>query len=507
MNTSRQGRLAGTPAWQALAAHADAMRGRGIAALFAADADRARRFAVDAAGLHMDYAKHLADAETIALLVRLARQQQVESWRERMFAGEPINHTEGRAVLHVALREPLAAARPDVRETRERMRAFVAAVQADPGITDVVNLGIGGSDLGPRMATHALRSSHAARPRVHFVANADPADFAAATRGLNPATTLCVVASKTFTTVETMSNVRLARAWGGRRFAAVTANVPAAQALGVPADRVFPMWDWVGGRYSLWSAVGLSLALAIGMDAFEELLAGAHRMDAHFRSAPLDRNLPVLLALLGVWYVNFHGAQSHAVLPYSEDLRELPAYLQQLEMESNGKRVDRDGSVVDHATCPVVWGAAGTNGQHAFHQLLHQGTPLVPCDFVVAAHPAAGEDAEAHRLLVANALAQSAALMAGKEDPLPHKAFPGDRPSTTLLIERLTPSTLGALLALYEHKVFVQGVIWNLNSFDQWGVELGKVIAKSLQPALQGAPLPDGLDASTAALVARLRQN
>ncbi len=405
MNTSRQGRLAGTPAWQALAAHADAMRGRGIAALFAADADRARRFAVDAAGLHMDYAKHLADAETIALLVRLARQQQVESWRERMFAGEPINHTEGRAVLHVALREPLAAARPDVRETRERMRAFVAAVQADPGITDVVNLGIGGSDLGPRMATHALRSSHAARPRVHFVANADPADFA---------------------------------------FAAVTANVPAAQALGVPADRVFPMWDWVGGRYSLWSAVGLSLALAIGMDAFEELLAGAHRMDAHFRSAPLDRNLPVLLALLGVWYVNFHGAQSHAVLPYSEDLRELPAYLQQLEMESNGKRVDRDGSVVDHATCPVVWGAAGTNGQHAFHQLLHQGTPLVPCDFVVAAHPAAGEDAEAHRLLVANALAQSAALMAGKEDPLPHKAFrpvraQGLRPGRDLEPQQLRP--------------------------------------------------------------------
>jgi glucose-6-phosphate isomerase len=267
------------------------------------------------------------------------------------------------------------------------------------------------------------------------------------------------------------------------------------------------MWDWVGGRYSLWSAVGLALALAIGMDAFEELLAGAHRMDTHFRSAPLDRNLPVLLALLGVWYVNFHGAQSHAVLPYAEDLRELPAYLQQLEMESNGKRVDRDGRTTDYATCPVVWGAAGTNGQHAFHQLLHQGTLLVPCDFVVAARPAPGEDAEAHRLLVANALAQSAALVTGKADPLPHKAFPGNRPSTTLLIERLTPATLGALLALYEHKVFVQGVIWNLDSFDQWGVELGKVIAKTLQPALQGAPLPDGIDASTAALAARLRQN
>jgi glucose-6-phosphate isomerase len=387
------------------------------------------------------------------------------------------------------------------------MRAFAAAVRADAGITDVVNIGIGGSDLGPRMAVHALRAFGAPRPRVHFVANADPADFAAATRGLDPATTLVIVVSKTFTTVETMSNVRLARAWGARRFAAVTTNVAAAQALGVPPDSIFPMWDWVGGRYSVWSAVGLGLALAVGMDAFEAFLAGAHAMDEHFRTAPPERNLPVLLAMLGIWYVNFHGAQAHAVLPYSEDLRELPAYLQQLEMESNGKRVDRDGGEVDYATCPVIWGAAGTNGQHAFHQLLHQGTLLVPCDFVVCARPAPGEDEEAHRLLVANALAQSAALMAGKADALPHKAFPGSRPSTTLLVERLEPATLGALLALYEHKVFVQGIVWRLNSFDQWGVELGKVIAKSLQPALAGAPLPAGMDGSTAALVRRLRHN
>jgi glucose-6-phosphate isomerase len=263
----------------------------------------------------------------------------------------------------------------------------------------------------------------------------------------------------------------------------------------------------VGGRYSLWSAVGLAVALAIGMDAFEALLAGAHAMDEHFRTAPLERNLPVLLALLGIWYVNFHGAQAHAVLPYAEDLRELPAYLQQLEMESNGKRVDREGREVGYATCPVIWGASGTNGQHAFHQLLHQGTLLVPCDFIVSAHPAAGEDDEAHRLLVANALAQSAALMGGKADASPHRAFPGNRPSTTLLVDRLEPRTLGALLALYEHKVFVQGIVWQVASFDQWGVELGKVIAKSLQPALGGAPLAAGIDGSTAALVARLRQN
>ncbi len=499
--------LTASPAWQALATHAAAMRGRSIAALFAADPGRVQRFTVDAAGLHVDFSKHLADAETLRLLVRLAEQEGLAAWRDRMFAGEPINHTEQRAVLHTALRVPREAARADVRETRERLGAFAESVRRDPGIAAVVNLGIGGSDLGPRMATHALRTFGGPRPLVRFVANADPADFAAATRDLDPANTLFIVASKTFTTVETMSNVRLARAWGGRHFAAVTANVPAAQALGVPPERVFPMWDWVGGRYSVWSAVGLPLAIAIGMDAFETFLAGAHAMDEHFRSAPLERNLPALFALLGVWYVNFHGAQSHAVLPYSEDLRELPAYLQQLEMESNGKRVDREGRVVDYATCPVIWGAAGTNGQHAFHQLLHQGTPLIPCDFVAAAKPAPGEDAEAQRLLVANALAQSAALMAGKDDALPHKGFPGNRPSTTVLMERITPASLGALLALYEHKVFVQGVVWRLNSFDQWGVELGKVIAKSLQPALEGSALPAGIDASTAALIARLRQN
>jgi glucose-6-phosphate isomerase len=499
--------LVASPAWKALAGHAASMRGRSIASLFADDPQRMQRFAVDAAGLHLDCSKHLADAQTLDLLERLAEQQRVAEWRDRMFAGDAINTTEQRAVLHVALRMPRDAARTEVRETRDRMRAFVDEVRGDPGIDAVVNLGIGGSDLGPRMATHALRGYSAPRPLVRFVANADPADFAVATHGLDPARTLFIVASKTFTTVETMSNVRLARAWGGRRFAAVTANVPAAQALGVPPERVFPMWDWVGGRYSVWSAVGLPLAIAIGMDAFESFLAGANAMDEHFRTAPLKRNLPTLLALLGVWYVNFHDAQAHAVLPYSEDLRELPAYLQQLEMESNGKRVDRDGRMVDYATCPVIWGAAGTNGQHAFHQLLHQGTPVIPCDFIAAANPVAGEDAQAHRLLLANALAQSAALMAGKSDALPHKAFPGSRPSTTLVLERLAPATLGALLALYEHKVFVQGAVWGLNSFDQWGVELGKAIAGTLQPALDGGALPAGIDASTAALIARLRQN
>lgn len=500
-------RLIDSPAWTRLQAHAAAMRTRTIAALFSADPARASRYTADAAGLYMDFSKHLADDETFGLLGALAAQQQVAAWRERMFAGESINASEGRAVLHIALRVPLAAATPEVRHVRERMRTFVDSVRGDSGITDVINLGIGGSDLGPRMAVHALRPHTAARPRVRFVANADPADFAAAVADLDPATTLFIVASKTFTTVETMSNVRLAREWGGRRFAAVTANVPAAQALGVPADGIFPMWDWVGGRYSVWSSVGLALAVAIGMDAFEAFLGGAYAMDTHFRTAPPERNLPMLMGLLGVWYGNFHGAQSHAVLPYSEDLRELPAYLQQLEMESNGKRVDRDDRTVDYATCPVVWGASGTNGQHAFHQLLHQGTPLVPCDFIVAARPASGEDLEAHRLLMANALAQSAALMAGRRDALPHKDFPGNRPSTTLVIDHLDPARLGALLALYEHKVFVQGIVWNLNSFDQWGVELGKAIARGLLPAMAGGTLPAGTDASTAALVARLGQN
>jgi len=520
--------LTSSPAWQALAAHRARLAGTSMRELFAQDPGRAARFAVEAAGLHLDYSKHRITDETLRLLLALAASRDLGGWTRRMFDGEKINASEGRAVLHVALRAgrgPFPPGRdvmPEVEATLARMRAFSDAVRSGEWrggtgelVTDVVNIGIGGSDLGPRMVTRALRAFGGPRPRVHFVANGDPADLAATLSALDPAHTLFIVASKTFTTVETLTNARRAREWiagalggraVGRHFAAVSANVEAATGFGLDESAVFPMWDWVGGRYSLWSAVGLPIALAAGHERFAELLAGARAMDEHFRTAPAERNLPVLMALLGLWYANFWGAQSHCVLPYAEDLHYLPAYLQQLEMESNGKRVDRDGNVVDYATAPVIWGAAGTNSQHSFHQLLHQGRLLVPSDFVLLARGA--EPAEAHAMLTANALAQSAALMAGKDDPqAPHRALPGNQPSSTLLLPALEPRALGALLAAYEHKVFVQGVIWNVNSFDQWGVEHGKVLARGLLPRLlEGGEAPE-LDASTRALLARIRGN
>jgi glucose-6-phosphate isomerase len=515
--------LVRSPAWQALAAHREKIEGRTLSTLFAEDTSRAQRFSIEAGEIVLDYSKHRVDAEAMRLLAGLASQAQVQSWVERMFAGDLINNTEARAALHVALRSEDAVFPRDrdvmreVRGARERMRRFVGeahsgALKGAGGhpITDIVNIGIGGSDLGPRMLTRALRRFRKPGPSLHFVSNIDPADLDAALADLAPDTTFFLVASKTFTTAETLENARRARLWLekalgpsadlSRHFAAVTANAAGAAALGVPPERVFPMWDWVGGRYSAWSAVGLPVALAVGQGAFEELLAGARSMDAHFRSAPLERNLPVVLALLEIWYVNFFGAQSRAVIPYSEDLRDLPAYLQQLEMESNGKRVDRDGNEVDYATAPVVWGAAGTSSQHSFHQLLHQGTQLVPVDFIVIARDA---DSAAGRALAANALAQSAALAFGNAGA-PHKTLPGNRPSSTLLLERLTPRALGALIATYEHKVFVEGVVWGLNSFDQWGVEHGKTLARALAPRLVSGDITD-LDPSTQALVARLR--
>src|SRR5215831_2143873 len=439
----RENRLAGvsalarSAAWQALAAHRERISATTLAALFAADPGRAQRFALEAAGVFLDYSRHRVDAEAVRLLAALAEQAQVSRWIERMFAGDPINNTEGRPVLHVALRA--RDARAEVRQTRDRMRRFVGEVRGDARVSDVVNIGIGGSDLGPRMLTRALRGFRKSGPRVHFVSNIDPADLDATLAGLVPATTLFVVASKTFTTAETLANAHRARAWLesglgksadlSRHFVAATANLAGAVSLGVSVERVFPMWDWVGGRYSVWSAVGLPLALAIGMDAFDELLGGAADIDAHFHGEPLARNLPVLLALLEIWCVNFLGAETRAVIPYSEDLRELPAYLQQLEMESNGKRVDRDGNEVDYDTAPVVWGAAGTPSQHSFHQLLHQGTRLVPVDFIVAGREAS---------LTANALAQAAALAFGDPQPnAPHKALPGNRPSSIIVLKGL----------------------------------------------------------------------
>ena len=494
--------LTRSPAWRALAAHQKGIAGTTLAGLFAADPSRRDAFTIESGEILLDYSKHRVDAETMRLLDSLAAQARVPQWIAKMFAGDPINSTEGRAALHVALRSREAAfppgrdVMPAVREARERMRRFVGEARGG-SITDVVNIGIGGSDLGPRMLTRALRALSKGGPRLHFVSNIDPADLDATLAELSPETTLFVVASKSFTTAETLANAERARAWLGsagvsRHLAAVTANAAGAVALGVPAERVFPLWDWVGGRYSVWSAVGLPVALAAGMDPFEELLEGARAMDEHFRTAPLARNIPVILALLEMWYVNFLGAQTRAVLPYSEDLRDLPAYLQQLEMESNGKRVDRDGNEVDYDTAPVVWGAAGTPSQHSFHQLLHQGTRVVPVDFIVAGRDPA---------LAANALAQAAALAFGDPRPdAPHKALPGNRPSSVIVLKRLAPRALGELIAMYEHKVFVEGVVWNVNSFDQWGVEHGKALARAL---LDGGRTVD-LDSSTRALLARL---
>lgn len=512
--------LTRTDAWRKLSAHYAAIVGRSMRDLFAADEERGTRYAVEAAGLYLNYAKHRIDDETLSLLGALARECDLSGWIERMFDGEPINNSEDRAVLHVALRA--ATPPPEVSTTLARMRGFSKSVRdgslrgaTGERISDVVNLGIGGSDLGPRMAVRALRRYCTTEPRVHYVANVDPEDLNAVLAPLRPESTLFIVASKTFTTAETLLNARRARAWlataideqdTGQHFAAVSSNVAVATAFGVAPERVFPMWEWVGGRFSLWSAVGLSLMIAVGPEHFDELLAGARAMDEHFRSAPLAANMPVLLGLLGVWYTNFHAARTHAVLPYAEDLLLFPNHLQQLEMESNGKRVDRDGQTLDYATAPVLWGSVGTNGQHAFHQLLHQGTQLIPADFIIVRDCADAEDAAAHQMLLANALAQSAALMSGQDNVVePHRHYPGNQPSSTLLLPRLDPYSLGALVALYEHKVFVQGVIWHINSFDQWGVELGKVLAQSLLPALTEQGTAAHLDSSTRALLARLR--
>ncbi len=540
--------LTDSQAWRSLCAHFEEMRGVRLRDLFAADAGRFARFSFDAGPVFLDYSKNLVTERTLDLLFGLAQHCGVEGSRDAMFAGEHLNHTEDRAVLHIALRNrsgrpTLVDGRdvmPDVRRVLERMRAFSDAVRggalrgrSGEVFTDVVNIGIGGSDLGPLMAVEALRAYAAPALRVHFVSNVDDTHLAETLRHLDPRRTLFIVASKTFTTQETMANAESARAWlvhgladpqaVAAHFAALSTNLRATAAFGIPADRVFEFWDWVGGRYSLWSAIGLSIALAAGMENFEQLLDGAHAMDEHFRLAPLERNMPVILGLLGIWYANFHGFATYAVLPYDQYLHRFPAFLQQLDMESNGKSIDREGRTVDYATGRVLWGEPGTNGQHAFFQLLHQGTQIVPADFIAAIH---GQHrfGNQHRLLLANCIAQTQALAFGKsqEEALaellaqslprnraralaPYKTFPGDRPSNTLLLERLTPHSLGALIALYEHRVFVQGAIWNINSFDQWGVELGKQLAGRVLNGLEGTGATTDLDSSTAGLIARVR--
>lgn len=529
-----------TPAWAALAAHAGQMQGETLRQMFAADPGRAAALRWQLDGMVLDLSRQRLHPATLELLLRLAETADLAGWRARMLAGDTINSTEQRAVLHPALRQPKGVLSPhasaDVNETVHaelaRMEAFVTAIRSgswrsarNETFSSVVAIGIGGSDLGPRMVVDALATDHLPGLAVHFVSNVDGADLQRTLRQCDPARTLFVIASKTFTTQETMANAASARDWlirllgGGadwsRHFIAVSAAPKAVAEFGICPDRSLTFWDWVGGRYSLWSAIGLPIALAIGMKGFRQLLQGAHAMDRHFAEAPLRENLPVLLALAGIWNINFLGFTSLAVLPYDQGLARLPAYLQQADMESNGKGVDRWGRTVAYATGPLVFGEPGTNGQHAFYQLLHQGPQVIPADFIVplAAREPLGDH---HRMLVANALAQAEALMLGRSPDevvadlsregqsagqisrlAPHKVFPGNRPSTTILLPQVDPFQLGRLIALYEHKIFAQGVIWGINSFDQWGVELGKRLAAPILRELTNPELPLHHDPAT----------
>ncbi|MEK7346809.1 MAG: glucose-6-phosphate isomerase [Pseudomonadota bacterium] len=505
-----------TPAWKNLQLHAQGFAGFDLRAAFAADAARASSLSQAAPHVFADLSKNHVDAATEALLQELARQTGLAAHRDAMFRGEHINHTEDRAVMHWLLRQPegtlggsLAEPLALVHGTLKPMLAYAERVRADAQITDVVNIGIGGSDLGPQMAVLAMQDRVIPGKRFHFVSNVDGHELAALLRGLKAENTLFLIASKTFTTIETMTNARSALGWfkaqGGtdvaHHFAALTTNVGAAAAFGITTT--FGFWDWVGGRYSLWSAIGLPVAMAIGAQGFQDLLAGAHAMDQHFQNAPLKANLPVRLGLLDVWYRNFLGYTSRSIAPYHSALRRVPAYLQQLEMESNGKRVDRNGHALPYGTSPVLWGEPGTNGQHAYFQMLHQGTDTVPLEFIAVKKPT-HQLKDHHELLLANAIAQAQALMLGQSDAGGHKHFTGNRPSTFLLLEELTPASLGALIALQEHRVFVSGSVWGLNSFDQWGVELGKVLAKDIHARMLSGDVA-GLDASTGALLQRLR--
>ena len=539
--------LTSTASFQALETHAIDAEDWQMRGLFGADPQRFERLSVEAAGLFLDYSKNRLDGRTLDMLASLARERGVEERRDAMFAGDKINLTEHRAVLHTALRAPRDVAltvdgqdvAADVHAVLERVRAFSDAVRSGAWqgysgkpITDIVNIGIGGSDLGPKMVCLALRQYAHPRLRMHFVSNVDGHDLDAALSQVKPETTLFIIASKTFSTAETMMNAQSARAWFlqtakeealSKHFVAVSTNVDAIKAFGIDPHNMFPLWEWVGGRYSVWSAIGLPVALAVGYGYFSDFLAGAHAMDQHFREAPLEQNMPVILALVGFWNRQFLGCPSVSIAPYHQDLSRFPAYLQQLDMESNGKRVTRSGQPVDTPTCPVIWGDTGTNGQHAYFQLLHQGTDVTPIDFIAVLRPA-HELEHQHAALLANCFAQSEAFMKGKtldevrtdlqqqglsladmERLAPHKTFPGNRPSNTILMDYLTPFSLGSLIALYEHKTFVQGVIWDVNSFDQWGVELGKVLARRIEAELTGTPALAEHDSSTNGLIARAR--
>ncbi len=533
--------------FQKLISHASRFEEKSLRDLFQDDPNRYGKLSFSSGNLLMDLSKCQLDPGTLQLLVDLARDAGVEARRDAMFAGERINQTENRAVLHTALRnrsgEPVYVdgedVMPGINTVLAQMADFADSIRAGDltaangqPFTDVINIGIGGSDLGPAMCTLALAPYHSG-PRLHFVSNVDAAHITDTLKDLDPATTLILVASKTFTTIETMTNAKTARSWicdhlgeaaVGQHFAAISTALEKVDEFGIQEDRVFGFWDWVGGRYSIWSAIGLPLMIAIGADAFADFLEGAHALDRHFQETPLEKNLPVLLALVGIWNRDILGYPARAVLPYDQRLARLPAYLQQLDMESNGKSVQLDGSPANQRTGPLVWGEPGTNGQHAFYQLLHQGTDVIPCEFIVAANGHEPEKAHHHQLLVANCLAQSEALMTGRtieeakallteagysqadvERLAPHKVFPGNRPSLTIVHDQLTPFALGRLIALYEHRVFVEGVIWNINSFDQWGVELGKELATTLLPMVRGEISAQTKDSSTQGLLATLQ--
>jgi len=532
-----------SPAWKALAAHATASQDLRIHDLFANDSKRFESQSRRLPGALFDFSKHRTTGATIDLLMSLAEESNVPTYIEAMFGGEKLNCTEGRAVLHTALRNrsdrPMLVdgedVMPDVRRVLAHMRTFSEAVRSGAHvghtgkrITDIVNIGIGGSDLGPVMVTEALKPYWQEGLSVHFVSNIDGTHLVETLKGLSPETTLFCVASKTFTTQETITNATSARSWllehlgdpaaVAKHFVALSTNEKAVAEFGIDTANMFEFWDWVGGRYSLWSAIGLPIALIIGMDRFEELLEGAHEADEHFRTADLHDNVPVLMAMLGIWYQNFHGAHSHAILPYDQYMHRFAAYFQQGDMESNGKSVDRESqAITDYETGSIIWGEPGTNGQHAFYQLIHQGTRLIPCDFIAPIH-SQNELGQHHDILMANFFAQTEALMVGKtaeqvraeladagladrEDLVAHKTFTGNRPTTSILVDKLDAKTLGRLVALYEHKIFVQGIVWNINSFDQWGVELGKQLAKAILPELTTSGPVDSHDASTNALI------
>ena len=546
--------LQDNPDWHALVEHAESIRNQHMRELFAADPQRFERFSLGAAGLTLDYSKNRITDETMKRLMALARSRNLESRIKALFAGEEVNPTEGRPALHTALRNlqnnPVHVdgrnIMPEVRETLDRMESFVWRIRsaqwrglANRPFTDVVSIGIGGSFLGPKLVSAALKPYWHGQLNCHYVANIDGSHITEVLRHINPATTLFLIQSKSFRTQETLENSKVAREWflhnGGteeaisRHFVAVTANAPEAERFGIEPENIFPMWDWVGGRYSLWSAIGLPTALTIGMDNFRALLSGAHAMDRHFQEAPLEENMPVIMALLGIWYTNFFGADTHAILPYDHYLRGLPAHLQQLDMESNGKRVRINGKAIDYQTGPIIWGGAGANGQHAYHQLLHQGTHVAPADFIIPlrTHNPVGQH---HAILFANCLSQTQALMRGKSEQealqelieqglsedrarelAPHKAIPGNRPTNTLVFERATPRIIGALIALYEHKVFTQGAIWDIDSFDQWGVELGKQLGLNILDRLRGqddvVTATEEEDSSTAGLIRHFRES